>query len=78
MTAAAPVLGAVLVTAALGGVAGNLVQHGLMFSPEKLAPKWSKLSPLEGLKRIAGPDGLFQFANRSPRSWRWPPWPGGC
>jgi len=61
MTAAAPVLGAVLVTAAVGGIAGNVMQHGLMFTPEKLKPEWSKLSPLSGFKRIFGPDGLFQF-----------------
>ncbi|MFZ5728870.1 flagellar biosynthesis protein FlhB [Phenylobacterium sp.] len=61
MTAAAPVLGAVLVTAAFGGIAGNVMQHGLMFTPDKLKPEWSKLSPLSGFKRIFGPDGLFQF-----------------
>ena len=50
-----------LVTAAFGGIAGNVMQHGLMFTPDKLKPEWSKLSPLSGFKRIFGPDGLFQF-----------------
>lgn len=59
--ACAPVLAAVLVTAALGGAMGNLVQHGLLFTPEKLKPDVKKLSPLAGFKRIFGPDGLFNF-----------------
>lgn len=57
----APALLAVLATAALAGVAGNLAQHGFMFTPEKLKFDWKKLSPLAGLKRIFGPDGLFNF-----------------
>ncbi|MDP1616900.1 flagellar biosynthesis protein FlhB [Phenylobacterium sp.] len=59
--AAAPVLGAVLLTAALGGMAGNLVQHGLLFTPDKLKPDFKKVSPLSGFQRIFGPDGLAQF-----------------
>lgn len=61
MDAAGPILAAVLVTAALGGAMGNLVQHGLMFTPDKLKPDFKKVSPLGGFKRIFGPDGLFQF-----------------
>lgn len=59
--AAAPVLGAVLLTAALGGMAGNLVQHGLLFTPDKMKPDFQKVSPLSGFQRIFGPDGLAQF-----------------
>jgi flagellar biosynthesis protein FlhB len=59
--AAAPVLGAVLLTAALGGMAGNLVQHGLLFTPDKMKPDFKKVSPLSGFQRIFGPDGLAQF-----------------
>ncbi|MEH6676083.1 flagellar biosynthesis protein FlhB [Phenylobacterium sp.] len=59
--AAAPVLGAVLLTAALGGALGNLVQHGLLFTPDKLKPDFKKVSPLSGFQRIFGPDGLAQF-----------------
>lgn len=61
MRLGAPVLLSVLATAAVAGVAGNLVQHGFMFTPEKLKLDWKKLSPLAGLKRIFGPDGLFNF-----------------
>lgn len=62
MDAAAPALAAILLMAALGGALGNLVQHGLLFTPDKAKPDWKKVSPLEGFKRIFGPDGLFQFA----------------
>jgi len=59
--AAAPMLLAVILAAAFAGAAGHLVQTGLMFSPEKLAPDLKKLSPAAGFKRIFGLDGLMQF-----------------
>ena len=31
---------------------GNFVQFGFLFSTEKLAPKFSKISPIEGIKRM--------------------------
>lgn len=43
-------------------VAGNLVQHKPVFSAENMKPKFSKISPLAGLKRIFGPQGLMNFA----------------
>lgn len=46
--AAAPILLAVMLVAAVMGAAGNLVQTGLMFSPEKIKPDWKKVSPLGG------------------------------
>lgn len=61
MQLGAPVLLAVLGTAAVAAAAGNLVQHGFMFTPEKLKFEWKKLSPMQGAKRIFGPDGLFNF-----------------
>ena len=61
--AAAPFLGAVMLATILGGVSGNVGQiGGLIFSAEKLKPKWEKLSPMAGFKRIFGPDGMMQFA----------------
>ncbi len=61
--AAVPFLGAVMLATILGGVGGNVGQiGGLIFSGEKLKPKWEKLSPMAGFKRIFGPDGLMQFA----------------
>jgi flagellar biosynthetic protein FlhB len=61
VTAAAPVIGAVMLTACAAGVAGNLIQTGLMFSPDKLAFNFEKISPAAGFKRIFGIDGFMQF-----------------
>ncbi|HAQ35274.1 MAG TPA: flagellar biosynthesis protein FlhB, partial [Alphaproteobacteria bacterium] len=43
------------------GLAGHLVQTGLMFSAEKMKPKLSKLNPAEGVKRMLGPQGWANF-----------------
>jgi flagellar biosynthetic protein FlhB len=59
--AGAPILLAVMLAAAVAGAAGNLVQHGLLWAPEKLKFDLKKVSPLEGFKRVFGPDALFQF-----------------
>jgi flagellar biosynthetic protein FlhB len=59
--AAAPLLAAVMFAAAAAGVAGNLVQTGLLFTPSRLKPDLNKLSPLAGFKRIFGLDGLVNF-----------------
>jgi flagellar biosynthetic protein FlhB len=48
--------------ATAAGVVGNLVQHGFLFTPNKLAPDFSRLSPMKGLSRLFGPDGLVNFA----------------
>ena len=60
--AAAPVLLAVMLAAAVAGAAGNLVQHGLLWAPERLKFDLKKVSPVDGFKRLFGPDALFQFA----------------
>ncbi|WP_426036636.1 flagellar biosynthesis protein FlhB [Brevundimonas sp. DC300-4] len=60
--AVAPFLGAVMLATIIGGVGGNVFQSGFLFSAEKMKPKWEKISPMGGLKRIFGPDGLMQFA----------------
>ncbi|MBW3617115.1 MAG: flagellar biosynthesis protein FlhB [Proteobacteria bacterium] len=54
-------IGAVMLSAALAGAAGSLVQTGLLFSPEKIKPDFKKLSPMQGWKRLFGADALFQF-----------------
>jgi flagellar biosynthetic protein FlhB len=61
MLAAAPILIAVLAAAAAAGAAGNLIQTGLMFTPDKLKFDFKKVSPLAGFKRIFGLDGGMQF-----------------
>ena len=58
----APFMGAVMLATVVGGVGGNIAQiGGLVFSAEKLAPKWDKVSPMAGFKRVYGPDGLMHF-----------------
>ena len=50
---------AVLVLAA---VAGNVIQHRLVWSTEPLKPHFSKVSPLAGLKRLFSSQALANFA----------------
>jgi flagellar biosynthetic protein FlhB len=45
----------------VAAIAGNLVQHKPVFSAENMKPKFSKISPLAGLKRIFGPQGMANF-----------------
>jgi flagellar biosynthetic protein FlhB len=59
--ASAPIILTVLAVSALLGAAGNLIQTGILFSPEKVKPDWKKVSPLGGLKRMFGLDSLMQF-----------------
>ena len=46
----------------IAGLAGHLVQHGLLFSGEKIQPKLDKINPIEGIKRTFGPQGWVNFA----------------
>lgn len=55
------VLGLAFLALMVAAVAGNLVQTGLMFTPKKLAPKLDKLNPVEGVKRMFGPQGWMNF-----------------
>lgn len=43
-------------------VAGNMVQHRMVWSTESLTPKFSKLSPLAGAKRLFGKQAAVNFA----------------
>lgn len=45
----------------IAALAGNLIQHRLVFSTEGLVPKFSKLSPMEGAKRIFGKQAIANF-----------------
>ena len=45
----------------IAGIAGNMSQHRLVWSVEALAPKFSRLSPMAGFKRIFGKEALVQF-----------------
>ena len=59
------VLGAIgvpLLMLALAAIAGNMIQHRLVWSSESLKPKFSKVSPGAGLKRIFGKQAVANFA----------------
>ena len=45
----------------IAGVLGNYVQQGFLFTASKMEPKLSKLSPVEGAKRMFGPQGWVNF-----------------
>ena len=55
-------LGVPFLLLALAAVAGNIVQHRFVWSAESLKPKFSKLSPLAGAKRIFGKQAAANFA----------------
>jgi flagellar biosynthetic protein FlhB len=44
------------------GIAGNLVQHMPVLSVDPITPKLSKISPLEGAKRLFSVEALVNFA----------------
>jgi flagellar biosynthesis protein FlhB len=59
------VLGAIgvpLLMLMLAAIAGNMIQHRLVWSAEQLKPKFSKVSPGAGLKRIFGKQAAANFA----------------
>jgi flagellar biosynthetic protein FlhB len=60
LEAAAPA-SVIMLAAMVAGVAGNVVQTGLIWAPGRLAPDPKKVSPMAGLARIFGPDGLVNF-----------------
>src|SRR3984893_9615541 len=55
------VLGVPLLLLALAAIAGNMVQHRLVWSGESLKPKLSKISPAAGAKRIFGKQAAANF-----------------
>jgi flagellar biosynthesis protein FlhB len=54
-------LGVPLLLLALAAIAGNLIQHRLVWSGETLKPKFSKISPAAGAKRIFGKQAAANF-----------------
>lgn len=55
-------VGVPLLMLALAAIAGNMIQHRLVWSTESLKPKFSKVSPAAGLARIFGKQALANFA----------------
>src|SRR5215470_18892535 len=63
-TLAYAVLGAIgvpLLMLALAAIAGNMMQHRLVWSAESLKPNFSKISPGAGAKRIFGKQAAANF-----------------
>ncbi|MCK1710852.1 flagellar biosynthesis protein FlhB [Bradyrhizobium hipponense] len=54
-------LGVPLLMLALAAIAGNMLQHRLVWSAESLKPKFSKISPGAGFKRIFGKQAAANF-----------------
>ncbi len=44
------------------GIAANLVQHAPLLSLDPIKPKFSKVSPIQGAKRLFGQEALVNFA----------------
>ena len=61
LNAGLPIVMTVLATAALAGAAGHIIQTGFVWAPDKIKPDLSKMSPLGGLKRMFGLDGMVNF-----------------
>ncbi|MAK62627.1 MAG: flagellar biosynthesis protein FlhB [Ponticaulis sp.] len=59
--ALAPVAAIVFGVLAFTALSGHLIQNRPAWTAEKMKPKLSKLSPLEGMKRIFGPQGLMNL-----------------
>jgi len=55
-------LGVPLLLLAIAAIAGNMLQHRLVWSGESLKPSFSKISPASGLKRIFGKQAAANFA----------------
>ena len=53
-----PVMGALLIA----GLFGALAQGEIVLTAKRLMPKWSKISPVAGAKRMFSPDALVEFA----------------
>ncbi|KQP85510.1 MULTISPECIES: flagellar biosynthesis protein FlhB [unclassified Methylobacterium] len=45
----------------VAGLAAGMIQHPFVFSTEALGPKWDRVSPMAGVKRVFGMEALFQF-----------------
>jgi flagellar biosynthetic protein FlhB len=60
-----PLLAMAFASAVVLAVVANVLQFGLLFSPQLVAPKFSKLNPLAGVKRLFfSPQTLVQLAKQ--------------
>lgn len=56
------VVAPVVLTALLVTILVNFIQVGFLFAPSVLVPKFERLNPVQGFKRIFSSRGLFEFA----------------
>ena len=61
MGEAADILGPLLIMVLLLALLVNYLQIGVIFAPKALNPKWSRVSPAAGLKRIFSTKGLVEL-----------------
>src|SRR3954466_6526670 len=54
-------IGVPLLMLMIAAIAGNMIQHRLVWSSESLTPKFSKVSPGAGIKRVFGKQALANF-----------------
>ncbi|MGN4987591.1 flagellar biosynthesis protein FlhB [Aeromonas hydrophila] len=54
-------LGLLFMLVAIAAFVGNTLMGGMNFSSEAMLPKWSKLSPLNGIKRMFGVQSLVEL-----------------
>ena len=54
-------LPAFILTAVIAALSTGLMGQGLSFSAESIAPKFERINPAEGFKRLFGKEGLFNF-----------------
>ena len=54
-------IGVPLLMLMLAALAGNMIQHRLVWSTESLKPKFSKVSPGAGFKRVFGKQAIANF-----------------
>ncbi|PHS27637.1 MAG: flagellar biosynthesis protein FlhB [Robiginitomaculum sp.] len=54
-------LGLILTLLIVASLSGHVLQVGLLWAPDKIKPKLSKLSPIEGAKRIFGMQAIANF-----------------
>jgi flagellar biosynthesis protein FlhB len=59
--AIAAAMGLPMLMLMLAAIAGNMLQHRLVWSGEQLKPKFSKISPAAGAKRLFGKQALANF-----------------
>jgi flagellar biosynthetic protein FlhB len=55
------ILAPLLISIIIIGLAANILQSGLLFASESIKPKFSNLSPMKGLKRLASKRSLVEL-----------------